>query len=360
MPITVRVLIGLLALGALGLAAAGWFAGPSRDAVVIGFQTGVDPTKVAQAEGWYDKAIARATGRPVVWRKFDSGTELITALAAGDVDFANLGSSPLAVAATRQLPIRTVAIISRLGRSEALVARTAAGITRPADLIGRRIAVPFISTPHYSLLAALRHWGIDPGRVTVLNLSPPQIAAAWSRHDIDAAYVWEPALGGLKADGGQVLTGSDQVAQWGAPTFDVWVTRRDFAKSQPAAVDAFVRVTIAAQDAWRREGARWTVGSPQAREIAAITGSRVADVPALLASNDYPTAAEQASPALLGSAARGPGPGGGGLARALADTALFLQAQGKVDRVLPDYSPYIDAAAVRRAAQDQKAGPWPH
>ncbi|MFW1568128.1 hypothetical protein ACEV9J_24515, partial [Vibrio parahaemolyticus] len=72
--------------------------------------------------------------------------------------------------------------------------------------------------------------------------------------------------------------------------------------------------TIAAQDAWRRDGARWTVGSPQAREIAAITGSRVADVPALLASNDYPTAAEQASPALLGR-----GPAGSGLARALAD-----------------------------------------
>ncbi|WP_408589523.1 taurine ABC transporter substrate-binding protein [Novosphingobium sp.] len=353
MSITVRVLICALALGAGGLGAAAWFAGPTRNAVVIGYQTGVDPTKVAQAEGWYDRAIAKAAGRPVIWRKFDSGTDVITALAAGDIDFGDLGSSPLAVAATRQLPISTIALVSRLGRSEALVARNGSGIAGPADLVGRKVAVPFISTAHYSLLAALHHWGIDPARVQVLNLSPPQIAAAWARHDIDAAYVWDPALGDLKVNG-KVLTGSDQVAAWGSPTFDVWVTRRDFAKSNPAAVEAFVRVTIASQDIYRRDGARWTATSPQSREIAAATGSRVEDVPGLLASNDYPTAAEQASPALLGRAPAGAGAGaGGGLARALANTAAFLQEQGKVDRVLVDYTPYIDPAPVRRVAQDQ-------
>ncbi len=338
MSITARVFLLILFLGGLGLGTARWFVGPTRNAIVIGYQTGVDPTKLAQADGLYDKAL----GKPVIWRKFDSGTDVITALAAGDIDFGDLGSSPLAVAATRQLPIATIALISRLGRSEALVARGGAGITTPADLVGKKVAVPFISTSHYSLLAALGHWGIDPARVQVLNLSPPQIAAAWARGDIDAAYVWDPALGGLKVNG-TVLTGSDQVARWGAPTFDVWVARRDFAKANAAVVEAFVRVTIAAQDTYRREGARWTAGSREARAIAAVTGSRVEDVPNLLASNDYPTAAEQASPALLG----------GGLAQALANTAAFLKAQGKVDRILIDYRPYLDPTGVRRVAEEQ-------
>jgi taurine transport system substrate-binding protein len=331
-----RVLLAVLALGAGGLGAAGLFAGPTRNAVVIGYQTGVDPTKMAQAEGLYDKAI----GKPVIWRKFDSGTDLITALASGDVDFGNLGSSVLAVAATRQLPITTIALVSRLGKSESLVVRAGAGIARPADLAGKKIGVPFVSTSHYSLLAALDHWHVDAARVQVLNLSPPQIAAAWARRDIDAAYVWDPALGEIKADG-RVLTGSDEVGAWGAPTFDLWVTRRDFAKANPGVVATFIAVTLASQETYRREGARWTADSRQAQEIAAITGSRLADVPGLLASNDYPTAAEQASPALLG----------GGLAKALAKTAAFLKAQGKVDRILLDYSPYVDSAGMRRAAQ---------
>ena len=67
------------------------------------------------------------------------------------------------------------------------------------------------------------------------------------------------------------------------------------------------------------------------------------DVPWMLASNDYPDAAAQAGPALLG----------GGLAHDLATTAQFLASQGKVDRVLVDYRPWIDARWVRAAAKDK-------
>jgi ABC-type taurine transport system substrate-binding protein len=42
---------------------------------------------------------------------------------------------------------------------------------------------------------------------------------------------------------------------------------------------------------------------------------------------------------------------GGGLARDLAATANFLASQGKVDRVLVDYRPWIDARWVRAVAQ---------
>jgi len=333
--ITARLALVALLVGLAGLAGMRLLVGPPRGAIVIGYQTGVDPTKLAQAEGWYPRAI----GRPAVWRKFDSGTDVITALAASDIDFGDLGSSPLAIAATRGLPITTVVLISRLGRGEALVVRDGAGIAGPAGLIGKRVAVPFVSTSHYSLLAALRHWGIDPARVQILNLSPPQIAAAWARGDIDAAYVWDPALGKLKANG-HVLTGSDEVARWGAPTFDAWVVRQDFARHNAPAVAGFVRATLAAEAAYRRGGAVWRKGSAQVAEIAAISGAQPADVPGLLASNDYPAAADQASPALLG----------GHFAVDLAKTAAFLHAQGKIDRVLPDYAAYVDAQWVRRAA----------
>jgi hypothetical protein len=48
-----------------------------------------------------------------------------------------------------------------------------------------------------SLLVA-RRWGIDRTRVNIVNLRVSEIPAAWGRGDIDAAYVWDPALGRIK------------------------------------------------------------------------------------------------------------------------------------------------------------------
>ena len=69
----------------------------AADPVRIAYQTVVEPAKVAQADGVYEKA----TGRPIAWRKFESGAEVITAIAAGGIDIGYVGSSPLAAAASR-------------------------------------------------------------------------------------------------------------------------------------------------------------------------------------------------------------------------------------------------------------------
>lgn len=58
--------------------------------LTIGYQTGIDPSKVPQADGLYEKAI----GEKIAWRRFNSGPEVVTAIASGDVQIGNLGSSP--------------------------------------------------------------------------------------------------------------------------------------------------------------------------------------------------------------------------------------------------------------------------
>lgn len=160
--------------------------------VTVAYQTSAEPAKVAQA----DNSFAKESGASVDWRKFDSGAGVLRAMASGDVQIGNIGSSPLAVAAAQKLPIEAFLLASQLGNSEALVVKK--NITTPKDLIGKRIAVPFISTTHYSLLAALKHWGIKPSQVQLVNLQPPAIIAAWQRGDIDGAYVWAPAVNELE------------------------------------------------------------------------------------------------------------------------------------------------------------------
>lgn len=101
----------------------------------------------------------------------------------------------------------------------------------------------FFRPGDYSLLGALKHWGLDASKIKVVNLQPAEIAAAWKRGDIDGAFVWSPALGEIRKTG-KTLTDAAQVGQWGAPTFEVWVARKDYAEKHPEVVARFAKVTL--------------------------------------------------------------------------------------------------------------------
>lgn len=296
--------------------------------VTVAYQTSAEPAKVAQA----DNTFARTSGATVDWRKFDSGASVVRALASGDVQIGNIGSSPLAVAASQQVPIEVFLLASQLGNSEALVVKKS--INKPQDLIGKRIAVPFISTTHYSLLAALKHWGIAPSQVQIVNLQPPAIIAAWQRGDIDGAYVWAPAVNALEKDG-TVLTDSAQVGQWGSPTLDVWVVRKDFAEQHPEVVKAFAKSALEAQQGYLDNPDDWLKQPENVQKLATLSGVPQADVPGLVKGNTYLTAGQQAQQL------------NGPVNKAIVDTAQFLKAQGKVPAVADDYSQFVTDRFVK-------------
>lgn len=308
--------------------------------VTVAYQYGANPSKLAQAEGRYEKA----TGSKIVWKRFDNGADIATALASGDVDIGLVGSSPLAAFTSRGLPVKAFVLSGVIGASEALVVRDGSHILKPADLAGKIIATPYVSTSHFSLLAALAHWQVPAQQVKIINLGPTEIIAAWKRGDIAAAYTWDPALSAIKQSG-KVLTDSAEVGLWGSPTFEAWIVRNAFAEQYPDFVQAFADVTLSANLEYREYGHRWTPSSPQILAIARISGSRAADLPQLLKGSRFPTAQEQLAPELLG----------GGLARVLQSTANFLKTQKKIDRVLPDYTSIVDRRYVERAARVQSS-----
>ncbi len=296
----------------------------------VAYQTTVDPAKVAQADGAYEKA----SQAKIDWRKFDSGAEVITAVASGDVQIGYVGSSPLAAAATRELPIQTFLIAAEIGAAEALVARNGSAINSPTDLIGQKVAVPFASTGHYSLLAALKHWKIDSSTVQILNLTPPGISAAWQRGDIDAAYVWDPTLG-IAKESGKVLITSGELSELGAPTFDAWIVRKDFAEKHPEIVRSFAKVTLDAYADYRKDPHAWLADSNNIDKLVKLSGAKAQDISPLLQGNVFPLAADQ----IVALAAP--------TTQAITNTAKFLKEQGKVDAVLPDYTPYVSGAYIQ-------------
>jgi len=179
----------------------------------------------------------------------------------------------------------------------------------------------------------LKHWNIDPSKVQILNLAPPAIAAAWKRGDIDATYVWDPALGVAK-ETGKVLITSGELAKLGAPTFDAWIVRKDFAAKHPEIVSAFAKVTLDAYADYRKDPAAWLANSGNVDKLVKLSGAKPADIPVLLQGNVYPLAADQV--VALGAPT----------IDAVTKTAAFLKEQGKVDAVLADYSPYVSAKFI--------------
>jgi taurine transport system substrate-binding protein len=300
--------------------------------VTIAYQATIEPSKIPQADHTYEKV----TGDNIAWRKFESGASVITAVASGDVQIGYVGSSPLSAAASRGLPVTTFLIAAQLGAAEALVVRDGSGITQPEDLLGKRIAVPFVSTTHYSLLSALKHWHIDANKVQIINLQPSEIPAAWHRGDIDAAYIWDPAQARIKQSG-KVLVDSQQVAKWGAPTFDAWIVRNDFAEKHADFVKQFTRITLDAYSKYHADPKVWEADQQNLEKISKITGDQPTDIVNSLHGSYFPVRSEQIE--LLGEP----------VVKALTDTSAFLKEQGKIDTLQADYHPFTSTHYVKAA-----------
>ena len=138
-----------------------------------------------------------------------------------------------------------------IGSGEALAVKTKAKIASIKDLKGKRVGVPFASTTHYALLQALKQEGVDAKDVTILDLQPQDLFAAWTRGDVDAGYVWEPTYGKLVADGGQHLTDSGILAGKGIVTALVELVDADFAKKYPDVVVKYLKVQQKALDLYK-------------------------------------------------------------------------------------------------------------
>ncbi|MBR1826605.1 MAG: aliphatic sulfonate ABC transporter substrate-binding protein [Clostridia bacterium] len=232
----------VLAIAVVSLAAC---SGGKKDTntVTIGTLDLVNGDLIAQYEDWYTKEL----GVDVKIIRFDSGKDINSAIASGGIDIGQEGTSPAALAISNDIDIKVFWIGDVIGSAETLVAKKDSGIQTIQDLKGKKVATPFASTAHYSLLNALKNAGVAETDVELLDLQPDDIFATWQRGDIDAAYVWYPVLDNLLADG-VVVTDSEQLAKEGVVTADVNVVRAEYAEAHPDVVQKFVELQLRAND----------------------------------------------------------------------------------------------------------------
>ena len=321
-----------LALGFAGAASA------QRKEVTVAHQDMNVPYRIVMESGELEKA----TGYKINWRMFGGGGDVIRAMSSGDVQIGEAGSSPIAAAASQGLAIQLFWILDDIADAEALVVRNGSNIARVADLKGKRVGVPFVSTTHYHLLFALQRAKVDPKSVDIRNMRPPEVAAAWERGDIDATFIWDPVLSKVKASGKVIVT-SGELTKAGRPTFDGMIVSTKFAAEHPQFVVAMVRAMAKADADYRTNKAKWKPDSPQVKAVAKWTKAEAKNVPATMALYKFPTLQEQVSATWLGGGAKSLA------AKALADTSAFLKEQGRVQQVAADYSKFVTPEFAQKA-----------
>jgi taurine transport system substrate-binding protein len=323
-----------LAAAAVTMAANGGAFAQAKKEVTFAHQDMLVPLRVVMESGELEKA----TGYKINWRMFGGGGDVIKAMASGDVQIGEAGSSPITTAASQGQDIKLIWILDDIADAEALIVRNGSGIKTLKDFKGKKVATPFVSTAHYQLMAIMKVDGVDAKGVNVMNMRPPEIAAAWERGDIDAAFIWDPVLSKIKGNG-KVLHTSKTIGAKGFPTFDGIIVNAKWAAEHEAFVVALVKALAKADDTYRKNKAKWTPDSAEVKAVAKWTKAEAKDVPPAMALYTFPTLAEQASATWLG----------GGAAKAMTGTAAFLKEQGRIQEVKPDYKAFVTDMYVKKA-----------
>jgi taurine transport system substrate-binding protein len=330
-------LLGALMLVALAAATAPAWA---QKTVTFAYQDMMNPWRYVQQTG----EVEKATGFKINWRQFGGGGDVIRAMASGDVQLGEVGSTGVATAISQGMDVDLFWILEDIAAAEALVARNGSGVNTVADLKGKKVGTPFVSTSHFQLLYAMQQAGLKPGDVQVLNMRPPEIAAAWGRGDIDATFIWDPVLTTVKKNGKVLMTSGD-ICKKGACTFDALIVTKKFAKENPEFMVALVKAIAKADADYRSNAKAWTADQAKVAAVAKWSGGKPEDVADSMALYGFPSLQEQASPTWLGGGANG------AATKALAQQANFLKDQGRLTSVAPDFSKNVTTEWVTKAAK---------
>jgi taurine transport system substrate-binding protein len=328
----------LFGAGATALTLPGRSRAATPATVNVGFFTETKPTMLAKGEGWFEAG----TGGKMSWTEMGSGADINAAMTAGSCDLGlSTGSAATAAGIAQGLPLKLIGMVDNIGPAEEMTVRTAAGMKTPVDFKGKKVATPFGSTSHFRLLGFLKTNGLTQRDVTVLDMKAAAIVAAWSRGEIDAAYVWAPAKSKILADGGTPFPTYQALDQAGYIIADLIVVRDGFAQQYPDAVTGFLK-------AYRRALAMYLEQPDATAEIVAKQAGVTTSVAlADMKEYDFVPPADQVTPAWLGGTPQDPGK----FARVLKGTADFLVQQKSIKSApaVEAFQKAIDTGYLKKA-----------
>jgi len=251
------------------------------------------PFLAAKADGTYEREL----GVKINWRSFETGTAMSAAMASGDVQMSvSQGVPPFVVAASAGQDIQVIDVAVSYSENDNCVVHADLEIDKESasELAGKKVAVPLGTAAHYGFLRQMSHFGIDLASLDVVNMPPPEGAAALAQKSVDFACGYGGGLTRMKEHGNVLLTGAEK-EELGILVFDVTSAPADFIAENPDLVSKFLGITAAANAKWNesKDDAMLTV-------IAKEAGMDMDGAKAAISTMGFPSAEQQLSEKWLG------------------------------------------------------------
>ena len=303
---------------------------------VLGHFGSANPQTFAKASGAFQKAYGANVKTEYV--TVGAGPQVIAAIAGNSMDICNIGSSPMVVGFAQGVKMSMVYVEKYITDSECLAVRNDANIATMKDLKGKKVGLPFNTSVHFALLAAMKNAGLARNDVTLINIKPDSIQATWQRKDIDAAYIWHPILGDLVADNGRILLKTGDLAATGTLVFDGIVVRNEFKQKYPDLVLAYLK----------EYDRLCNIYTNQPQEVVKVLSPYLSLTPEK--TMDYINTFHSIPPKELATDKwmGMPGAKDTGVLRTLSAQADFLKAADQLPNVPPSFEPYVDSSFLAK------------
>lgn len=207
---------------------------------------------LGKANGAFEKALG--PGVRIEWKSFNAGPAAIEALFAGALDMAYVGPNPTISGYVRSGGEALRVIAGAASGGAALIVRNDAGISRPEDFHGKKVASPQLgNTQDVALRAWLKAHRLKPldrgGDVQIMPMANPDQLTLFLKKELDAAWAPEPWATRLIREGNGRLF-LDERDLWPGREFVVTnlIVSTRFLRDHPEVVKSWLRANLELTD----------------------------------------------------------------------------------------------------------------
>jgi taurine transport system substrate-binding protein len=177
-------------------------------------------------------------------------------MASGDIHISvSQGVPPFIVAASTGQDIQIVDVAVSYADNDNCVVASGLEIdaSNASELAGKKVSVPIGTAAHYGFLKQMSHFGVSVDSMEVVDMAPPEGAAAFAQGSTDMFCGWGGSLRRALEHGNVLLTGAEKTAL-GILVWDVTSTPASFADENAEVLQTFLGVTAASNAMWNSGG----------------------------------------------------------------------------------------------------------
>ncbi|HEC56974.1 MAG TPA: aliphatic sulfonate ABC transporter substrate-binding protein [Candidatus Syntrophoarchaeum butanivorans] len=204
---------------------------------------------VAMEKGWWLEGLRKFGVEKVTDTEFPSGPPEMSAMMAGELDIAYVGTAPPITAIDKGLDAKIVAGVQNKGSALVLLPELATNYTSPEDLKGLKIATFPAGSIQYTILTKwLRENGLDPDKdVDIREMGPREAISAIEARAVDGVFLPAPSPTIIEMEGA-----GERVVQSG----DMWpdhaccclLVSGELIREHPELVEQIIRIHINATE----------------------------------------------------------------------------------------------------------------